>query len=132
MSDLLGTTYDAVTYWRPFLPGGEDDADAHARFVVAAADAYDGAAGLLRQWTVTSRAAAHAARTADPAGRVATQGHVLTVPDVVSTLVVEATIHLVDAHGEPPPAAVAHPRRVLEAVYDEPLPGSGPEALRLR
>ena len=126
---------DEVTYWRPFRPTAEGDPDggAHVRFVVAAADAYDGPAGLVRQWTVTSRAAAHAARRADPAGRVATQGHVLTVPDFVSTLLVEATIHLLDAGGTPPAAAVAHTRRVLEVLTGAPLPpGSDAEVLRLR
>lgn len=124
---------DAVDYWRPFLPGANDGDGpaAHARFVVRAADAYDGPRGLLDQWTATSRAAAYAARIADPSGRVATQGHVLTVPDFVSTLVVEATIHLLDAHGEPPAGAVEHTRGVLESLYGEPLP-AGPDAVRLR
>ncbi|WP_395657356.1 maleylpyruvate isomerase N-terminal domain-containing protein [Nocardioides sp.] len=124
---------DDVTYWRPFLPSGGGDDAAHARFVVAVADAYDGPRGLLAQWTATAGAAGHAARAADPEGRIATQGHVLTVPDFVSTLLVEATIHLLDAHGAPPPAAVAHTRRVLEAIDGEPLPpGSDAEVVRLR
>ena len=62
-----------------------------------------------------------------------TRGHVLTVPDFVSTLLVEATIHLLDAGGTPPAAAVAHTRRVLEELTGAPLPpGSDAEVLRLR
>ena len=57
-----------------------------------------------------------------------TQGHVLTVADLASDLVVEATVHLldltVDLDGapDPPPAALAEARRVLEGLHGAPLP----------
>lgn len=112
---------DEATYWRPFRPSVGDGGAASARFVVRAADAYDGPAPLVDQWVSTSAAAARAAAGADPGGRVETQGHVIAVPDLVSTLVVEATIHLLDAHLDPPVDALAHTRRVLERIRGGPI-----------
>lgn len=68
-----------------------------------------------------------AAHAADPMLRLETPGHVITAPDLVSTLVVEATVHLLDLTphlegGRPASAALAHIRRVLEGLYDGPLP----------
>jgi hypothetical protein len=63
-----------------------------------------------------------AVAAADPGALVETQGHVLTVADLASTLVVEATVHLLDAHGEPPAAAVAHTLEVLTGLNGGPLP----------
>ena len=116
---------DEATYWRPFRPGEGDGGAAHARFVARAADAFDGPGDLVAWWGATARAASYAASVADPAGRVRTQGHVIAVPDFVSTLVVEATIHLLDATlevpGGPPAAALRHTRRVLELIKGAPL-----------
>lgn len=124
---------DAVTYWAPFRPSEGDGGAAHAAFVRAAAAAYASGAGLVEHWRTTSAAALRAARAADPAGRVETQGHVIAVPDLVSTLVVEATVHLLDLTLEvpgaaPPAAALRHTRGVLEARYDGPLPASWDDA----
>jgi hypothetical protein len=63
----------------------------------------------------------------DPEELVGTQGHVLTVADLLSTLAVEATVHHLDlvAHlDRPGPAAgpLAEVRRVLEALLGRPLP----------
>lgn len=113
---------DEVSYWRPFRPSHGDGGAAQARFVVRAADAYDDPRTLVAQWTGTSRAAARAAARADPAARVWTQGHVIAVPHFVSTLLVEATVHLLDAYGDPPAAALAHTRRVLEGIHGGRLP----------
>ncbi len=52
---------DAVSYWRPFRPSEGDGGAAHARYVVRAADAYDGSSGLVQQWVETSSAAARVA-----------------------------------------------------------------------
>ena len=116
---------DEATYWAAFRPGEDEWSTAHARFVVRAVAAYEKSQWLLEQWTITSAAAVRAAAAADPAGRVSTQGHVLAVPDFVSTLVVESTIHLLDATlelpGGPPAAALAHTRRVLERIKGGPL-----------
>jgi hypothetical protein len=44
----------------------------------------------------TLAAAVHAGTSADPGRRVATQGHVLTAGDLMTTLAVEATVHHLD------------------------------------
>ena len=60
-----------------------------------------------------------------------TQGHVLTVADLLSTLVVEATVHhldlVVDLPADRPgvrplPESLALARGVLEGLYGGPLP----------
>jgi len=123
---------DAVDYWSDFHPDAGDGGAAHAAYVRAAAAAFDSPEGVAGFWCDTGPAAARAAAAADPAAHVATQGHVLTLADFLSTLVVEATVHLldltVDLEGapEPPGAALAETRRVLEALQArrsrEPLP----------
>lgn len=118
---------DERTYWRPFRPDLRDGGAAHARFIVASAAAHDDA-GLVEEWRETSAAAVHATRhpTSD---LVSTQGHVLTIEDLRSTLVVEATIHLLDAHGSPPADALAATIRVLEGIRGGTLTGSGADAV---
>ena len=115
---------DAVGYWaaRARSDGSGDDGgadSAHARFVRRAAAAYDGPAGLLAQWRATSGAAVRALASC-PHDRVRTQGHVLTVADLVETLVVEAAVHHLDlvAHlpSAPPPSEEA--LRVVRSTLD--------------
>lgn len=119
---------DAVTYWRSFHPEQGDGGAGHARFVRAAAAAFPEAAGVSAYWGLVGPATARAAAVADPAGRVETQDHVLAVPDLVSTLVVEATVHLLDlvvdlpGAAGPSAAALAETRRVLEGLEGGPLP----------
>jgi hypothetical protein len=66
---------------------------------------------------------------------VRTQGHVLAVPELVSTLVVEATVHLLDltvdlpAAEGPSEAALAETRRVLEGLHGGPLEGADLEVV---
>jgi hypothetical protein len=64
---------------------------------------------------------------------VGTQGHVLGVPDFVSTLVVESTVHHLDLVVElpagapgaaPDPEALALTRAVLEGIHGAPLPAA--------
>jgi hypothetical protein len=83
----------------------------------------------------------HAASTAD-GGRVATQGHVLEVGDLLSTLAVEATIHHLDlvAHlpgvEGPGAATVLRTRQVVDAVALEvagqPFPSGWDDAAVVR
>src|SRR4051794_36472318 len=119
---------DAVSYWRPFKPDAEWN-DAHADFVRVSASAYSSGAAQVEHFATVAGAAARAVLAADPAARVETQGHVLTVADLTSSLVVEASIHLLDltVHlpdaPSPSPAALAETRRVLEGLYGGPLPG---------
>ena len=100
---------DFVSYWRGF-PGVDDpeDALAHGQWVRRSAAAFRRPSGIVGRWAETATAAAHAAATADPAGRISTQGHVLTVPDFVATLIAEAVIHhfdlIVSLPGAPEPA----------------------------
>jgi hypothetical protein len=119
---------DGTTYWHAWHPDQGDGGAAHAAYVRRAAAAYDGAAGLVGQWRETASAAARACAAADPEDRVATQGHVITVADLASTLVVEATVHLLDltlhVPGGPPADALAHTRAVLESLYGGPLPAA--------
>ena len=118
---------DAVTYWRPFRPDAGDGGVAHARFVRIAASAYaQPEEDLVWHWRETAAAAVGAARAADPDASIQTQGHVLTVPDFVHTLVVEATVHLLDLALEievaaPPAEALQLVREVLDGLLGEPV-----------
>ena len=83
---------------------------------------------LRDRYVEAARAAARALDAADPAAVVATQGHALTVADLTSTLVVEATLHhldlvaSLDAPG-PPAEGLAEVRRVVEALLGRDLRG---------
>jgi hypothetical protein len=118
---------DAVSYWRPFQPDSSWSGS-HAEFVRVAASAYPSGDDLLEHFRATTEASARAVAAADPAQAVHTQGHVITVADLTSTLVVEATVHLLDlvvdlpAAPTPPPEALAETRRVLEGLEGGPLP----------
>jgi mycothiol maleylpyruvate isomerase-like protein len=127
---------DAVTYWHPFQPDAAGSAD-HAEFVRVAASAYSTGPALVEHFASVTAAAARAVRAAEPAARVQTQGHVITVADLLSSLVVEATVHLLDLTvdlPEPPEpprpsaAALVETRRVLEALAGGPLPGRWSDA----
>jgi hypothetical protein len=118
---------DRVSYWRGFRPQDTDGARAHVAFVRASAAAYASPADLVAEWEETSRAAAHACRVAEP-DVLATQGHAIGTDDLVHTLLLEATVHLVDltAHlpdpPAPPAAALREVRGVVEALAAGPLP----------
>lgn len=119
---------DAVTYWHEYHPARGDGGAAHARFVRVAASAYSSPDQLVDHWQETAAAAARAVAAAPADGHVATQGHVLTVPDFVSTLLLEATVHhldlLVGLDGPPPATgALAETRRVLDCLLGRALPG---------
>jgi hypothetical protein len=118
-----------VTYWQPYRPGLDPERDAaHAQFVRASAAAYAQSEGLIWHWTDTATAASRAVLAADPQARVETQGHVLRVPDFLSTIAVEATVHYLDMTvnldaPEVDEAALRHTRDVLDALLGTPLPG---------
>jgi len=96
-----------------------------------AASAYSSGAVLVDHFATTTEASARAVAAADDRSCVRTQGHVITVEDLTSTLVVEATTHLLDltvdlaGAPEPPAAALVEARRVLAALHGSPLPSSG-------
>ncbi|ROT33654.1 maleylpyruvate isomerase N-terminal domain-containing protein [Micromonospora sp. HM5-17] len=105
---------DSVSYWRH--SGGGDASSRHAAWVRRCAAAFDRPSGVVRLWSDTAPAAVRAAGAADPAGHVATQGHVLTVPDFVATLVTEAVVHQLDLTVALPDAPAPDPAAVQVAV----------------
>ena len=114
---------DFVSYWRSFTDAGDADAAlAHGQWVRRSAAAFIRPSGIVQRWTETAAAAAHAAGTTDPDGRVATQGHALTVPDFLATLVTEAVIHHLDLivslpdAGDPAPDAITLALATLDGL----------------
>jgi hypothetical protein len=108
---------DYVTYWHGFPGAGDADAAlAHGQWVRRSAAAFIRPRGIVRDWTETSAAAVHAAAAADPRGRVATQDHVLAVPDFIATLVTEAAIHHLDLITSLPEAPAPAPEAMTIAV----------------
>jgi hypothetical protein len=127
---------DAAGYWRPFRPARPGDAD----------DLWPtrAAASLMGGFDIVRRAHAEAGQAvlvavdrADLADVVRTQTSVLTVADLVSTLVVEAAVHHLDFVAQldrPGPGAgpLAEVRHVLEQLYGGTLPATWDDAALAR
>ena len=129
-------TTDAVAYWRSWQPSPEDD-DSTAWRTRVRASVTGGLPGLAPLYAETAAAVVVAAGRADPGGLVATQGWVVRVDDLLSTLAVEAAVHHLDlvAHLDrpgPPPGALAEVRRVLEELLGRPLPAGWDDATAAR
>lgn len=124
---------DAATYWAPHKPGAPWAAG-HAAYVRASAAAYSEPRGVVRHWSDTAAAAVRASAAAAPDAVLATQGHVLTAADFVSTLVMEAVVHhldfLVTLPDAPLPAGdvLAHVRDVLDRMSGASAPREWPTA----
>ncbi|WP_091538176.1 maleylpyruvate isomerase N-terminal domain-containing protein [Modestobacter sp. DSM 44400] len=102
---------DAVGYWRAWQPtDAENAADLWRTRVTASASR--GLAALTGSYAEATAAVLVAASRLDPAARVRTQGHVLRVGDLLSTLAVEAAVHHLD----------------LVVSLDRPGPGGEPLA----
>ncbi|MEU6591867.1 maleylpyruvate isomerase N-terminal domain-containing protein [Streptomyces sp. NPDC046881] len=86
---------DAVTYWRDWRPDTAGAANGR-RWARVNGSMFLVFGQLQELYLETLAAAVHAADAADPARRVATQGHVLTAGDLITTLAVEATVHHLD------------------------------------
>ncbi|MGW5569305.1 maleylpyruvate isomerase N-terminal domain-containing protein [Streptomyces tendae] len=119
-------TRDAVTYWQVVEPPtGDDPLDA---LIVRLAAAYEQPGLLKFHLDDVGSAAGRAAVLADPAGRVGTQGQVLTAGDYLSAYVLEWSLHHLDliAHlpeAAPPPAAgLRRSRELLEGVVGTAFP----------
>ena len=118
---------EAMTYWAPHKPGAPWAAE-HEAYVRASTAAYSSPRHLVHRWVETAAAAARAAAAADPQTNVATQRHVLTVADLVSTLVVEAVLHHLDIvvdlpdATQPSAAVLAHARTVFDGILCTPAP----------
>lgn len=116
---------DAVSYWQDWRPDTVGAANGR-RWVRVNGSMFLDFRQLQGLYLETLAAAAHAAEAADPAQHVATQGHVLTAGDLLSTLAVEATVHhldltvrLPDAPG-PAPEGLAAVRATLDGLLGRP------------
>ena len=117
---------DAVTYWRDWEPPrpGDDEALRRTRAVASAAVAF---ADLVENYAEVTAAVLVAAGRVPAAEPVRTQGRVMEVDDLLSTLVVEAAVHHLDlvAHLDRPgpgPEPLEEVRRVLAGLLGGPLP----------
>lgn len=113
---------DQVSYWSNWSAEFDPElAAVHAQYIRIAAAAYSRPAGQVAHWRDTAEAAVRAARAAPADGYVSTQDHVLSVPDFIFTLVLEATIHhldlIVDLPRAPSPA-VANLRLVRRTLTE--------------
>jgi hypothetical protein len=111
------------TAWRPPAPGDEEELWSTR----VAASVHGGLAGISTRYAEASAAVLVAAGRVAPTDVVTTQGRVLTVADLLSTLTVEAAVHHLDLVlrlERPGPAAapLAEVRRVLEGLLGRPLP----------
>jgi hypothetical protein len=110
-----------VTYWQDWVPD-PDGAGQGRRHTRVGASMFLVWAELREAYVGTATAVVHAARSADPAATVRTQGHVLRVDDLLRTLCVEATIHhldlVTDLPGAPGPttAGLVEVRRTLDGL----------------
>lgn len=120
-------TRDAVTYWSDWKPDTVGAANGR-RWVRVSASMFLDFSQLRELCLETAAAAVVAAARADPAGHVATQGHVLTARDLMATLAVEATVHHLDLVAELPTAArpsaagLAAVRAALDGLLGRPVP----------
>jgi mycothiol maleylpyruvate isomerase-like protein len=116
---------DAVTYWQDWAPdaAGAAQGRRHTRVLASMFLDWDQLRGLYLE---TALAVVEAAATTEPGRWVATQGHVLRVADLLSTLSVEATVHHLDlttdlpAARPPSPAGLREVRRVLDGLLGRP------------
>jgi hypothetical protein len=115
---------DFVSYWAGFAAeaGDADDPAPEVWWVRRSAAAFRDGTGVVMLWRETAPAAVRAAERADPDGHVATQGHVLAVPDFLATLATEAVVHHLDMTvdlpdaPEPAPEAVDMAARTLDGL----------------
>jgi len=113
---------DAVTYWANWKPG-TPGAVAGLRGIRIMASAWSSVTSIAELYTETATAVLTAARGRDGAELLATQGHAITLDDLLSTLAVEATVHQLDLGlGSPSPAGLREVRRVLDGLLGRPVP----------
>ena len=127
---------DAVGYWTAWQPPAPGDQEELWSTRIAAST-QGGLAAVAHRYAETAAAVGVAAGRVQADERVRTQGRVLTVADLLSTLVVEAAVHHLDlvAHlDRPGPDAgpLAEVRRVLEELAGGPLPGRWDDATAAR
>jgi hypothetical protein len=123
---------DAVSYWTAWQPLATGD-DEELWSTRIAASTQGGLPAIAAQYAETTAAVVVAAGRVRGEDPVRTQGRVLRVDDLLSTLVVEAAVHHLDLVREldrPGPSAepLAEVRRVLEGLFGGPLPGRWDDA----
>ncbi len=115
---------DAVTYWAD-APGAPDPQSRGIRATRTMASAWR-LAFLTATYAETSAAVVTLAGRVQPEELIRTQGHVLSVRDLLATLVVEAAIHHIDLVADldvayPRPEPLATGRRPLSDVERDVL-----------
>jgi hypothetical protein len=126
---------DAVGYWRPGRPSPHDGDDLET--ARATASLQGGIATLARRHREAAAAVLVAADRLALDDVVRSQGAAMTVADELSHIAVEATVHHLDLVlrlARPGPAAgpLAEVRRVLEGLFDGPLPAHWDNATAVR
>ncbi|WP_448614154.1 maleylpyruvate isomerase N-terminal domain-containing protein [Modestobacter sp. URMC 112] len=127
---------DAVSYWTAWQPPEPGDQEELWSTRIAAST-QGGLAAVAQRYAETAAAVGVAAGRVQAGERVRTQGRVLTVADLLSTLVVEAAVHHLDlvAHLDragPDAGPLAEVRRVLEQLAGGPLPARWDDATAAR
>jgi uncharacterized protein (TIGR03083 family) len=117
---------DAVTYWQDWRPPDEPAPD-ELRWTRVSASAWSSFRPLAEMYVEGAAAVVVSAARVPATDLVVTQGHVLSVSDLLSTLAVEATVHHLDISGPlgttgPGPSALAEVRRVLDGLLGSPEP----------
>ncbi len=113
---------DAVTYWAPWQPGTEGAAKSQRATRIMASN-WTSVRSIADLYAETARAVLVGMRRLPGDSLVATQGHVLTVDDLASTLAVEATVHQLDLGlGVASASGLAEVRRVLEGLLGRAAP----------
>lgn len=120
-------TKDFVSYWNDFQ-ASEESARAHARLVRISSAAHSEATVIASRWHDTAMAAVRNAQDASEDDLVTTQGHVLSIPDFIASLVVEATIHHLDlvanldTRSSPSASGLGITSRTLDGLLQAPRP----------
>ncbi len=118
---------DSVSYWRDWQ-SDEVGAANGRRFARVVGSMFLDVGALRDLFVETSAALVQAASRANGDQRVETQGHRLTTSDLLSTLVVEATLHHLDLmvaapRATPPsPTGLSEVRRTLDGLLGRPVP----------
>ncbi len=120
-------TTDAVGYWRAWEQSEAEADDDRWRTRVVASTA-GGIAELADVYAETAAAVLVQASRSAPDARVRTQGHVITVADLLSTLVTETVVHHLDLvveldRPQPSPEGLASVRAVLQVLLAGEVPG---------
>lgn len=111
-----------MSYWNDWKPE-PISADQGLRATRIMASAWTRFRPLVEVYTETARAVLVAARERSGTDLVRTQGRVLTVDSLLSTLAVEATVHHLDLGlGEPAPLGLTDVRRVLDGLLGSAAP----------